>query len=98
MVMESDMESKIQEHVKEPYESISVEGRFGHLSCRSGGRIHTFADRCNGFYTCFILWLTGAMDSIKRAKLVSNSIKKYQKYRTPKTSYKKYKIKDSRKS
>ena len=64
MVMESDMESKIQEHVKEPYESISVEGRFGHLSCRSGGRIsyfgwqvqyilyffYTLADRCNGFY------------------------------------------------
>ena len=63
MVMENDIESQIQEKVKEPYESISVEGRFGHLSCRSGGRIsyfcwqvqlilyffYTLADRCNGF-------------------------------------------------
>ena len=40
---------------------------------------HTLADRCNGFYTFFILWLTGAMDSIKSAKLLSKSIEKYKK-------------------
>ena len=76
MVMESDMESKIQEHVKEPYESISVEGRFGHLSCRSGGRISYFCKQSAGFYTFSIHWLTGAMDSIQSAKLLSNNKEK----------------------
>ena len=79
MVMESDMESKIQEHVKEPYESISVEGRFGHLSCRSGGRISYFGWQVQYILYFFILWLTGAMDSIKSAKLLSKSIEKYKK-------------------
>ena len=40
---------------------------------------HTLVDRCNIFYTFFILWLTGAMDSIKSAKLLSKSIEKYKK-------------------
>ena len=40
---------------------------------------HTLADRYNTFYTFFILWLTGAMDSIKSAKLLSKSIEKYKK-------------------
>ena len=40
---------------------------------------HTFAERSNGFYTFSILWLTGAMDSIKSAKLLSKSIEKYKK-------------------
>ena len=54
---------------------MSVEDRFGDLSCSSDGRIHTFADRRNGFYSFFIIWLTGAMDSDKTAKLLSKVIK-----------------------
>ena len=40
---------------------------------------HTYADRCNGFYSFFIIWLTGAMDSDKTAKLLSKIIKNYKK-------------------
>ena len=42
---------------------------------------HTFGDRCIEFYTFPILWLTGAMDSIKCAKLLSKSIENHNKYR-----------------
>ena len=42
---------------------------------------HTLADRCNVFYTFSIRWLTGAMDSITSAKLLSHSIENIQNYR-----------------
>ena len=47
---------------------------FGNLAVAWRVGFHTFADRCNVFYTFFILWLTGAMDSIKNAKLLSKTI------------------------
>ena len=57
----------------------TLRGDFGNLAVASKVGFHTLADRCNGFYTFFILWLTGAMDSIKSAKLLSKSIEKYKK-------------------
>ena len=62
---------------------------------------HSLADRRNTFYTCSILWLTGAIESITSATLLSKSIETYQKYKNIETlrhNMKKYKIKDSRKS
>ena len=62
----------------------TLRGDFGSLAVAWRVGFHTLADRCNIFYTFFILWLTGAMDSIKSAKLLSKrlkilkSIKKYR--------------------
>ena len=55
---------------------------FGSLAAPWRVGCHTFVDRCNGFYTFFILWLTGAMDSIKSAKIQSKNIKNIKKYKT----------------
>ena len=40
---------------------------------------HTLADRCNIFYTFFILWLTGAMDPVYSYVLHETFIQKYKK-------------------
>ena len=56
-----------------------LRGDFANLVVAWEVGFHTFADRRNGFYSFFLIWLTGAMDSDKTAKLLSKIIKKLYK-------------------